>query len=241
MKISDYEYKFDIKDCPYKNVCKNNVSTPCNDISCIRYMEMDFLIYAGGLPKNKRFPITLIPEEVDLESFRRLKNIKDDIVNFVENGCSLYLYSTNPGNGKTSWAIKLLLKFFDSIWSGNGFKPRGLFVNVPSFLRAVTENVANPSAEFQELKSLITSVDLVVWDDIGATKLSDYDHKNLLSFVDQRLLLEKANIYTGNLPEESLSEAVGKRLASRIYNESSIIELQGVDRRGFNYDWVAIT
>lgn len=236
MKETSYNYEFLLELCPYKNVCRyagNNVV--CND-GCIRYMEMDYLLYVSGLPKSKRFPAILTPEEVDLDSFKRLKFVKDDIVNFVENGCSLYIYSTNAGNGKTTWAIKLLLKYFDMIWCGNGFKARGLFINVPNFLRKVTENVSNPTSEFIELKNHIAKVDLVVWDDIGATKLSDYDHKNLLSFIDQRLLAEKANIYTGNLPEYNLVDALGVRLASRVYNESSVVELLGIDRRGYTYD-----
>ena len=122
------------------------------------------------------------------------------------------------------------------MWCGNGFKPRGVFINVPNFLRMVTENVMNPTPEFIELKRLIAEVDLVVWDDIGATKLSDYDHKNLLSFIDQRVLSEKSNIYTGNLPGDALPEALGQRLASRVYNESSVVELFGQDRRGMLYD-----
>ena len=180
--------------------------------------------------------LVLKPEVEDLDSFVRLKSVKDDIINFVDNGCSLYLFSTNTGNGKTAWAIKLLLKYFDEVWCGNGFKPRGVFINVPNFLRMVTENVMNPTPEFIELKRLIAEVDLVVWDDIGATKLSDYDHKNLLSFIDQRVLSEKSNIYTGNLPGDALPEALGQRLASRVYNESSVVELFGQDRRGMLYD-----
>lgn len=230
---SKYEYKFDVELCPYKDVCSLRHTEDCNP-GCLRFMEIDYLLFSSGIPPSKRFPIVLKPEAVDYESFKRLKNIKEDIVNFVKDGCSLYLYSQTPGNGKTMWAIKLLHSYFNQVWAGNGFKPRGLFINVPLFLRTLTENVSNPTADFLELKRLIEIVDLVVWDDIGATKLSDYDHKNLLSFIDQRILSEKANVYTGNLPWESLPEALGQRLASRVYNESSVIELRGTDRRGMD-------
>lgn len=230
---SSYSYKFDKETCPYFSVCNKVNTSECN-AGCIRYLEMDYLLHMSCIPKSKRIPKTLVPENIDLESFKRLNNIKNDIVNFVNNGCSLYLYSQTTGNGKTSWAIKILLKYFDKVWAGNRFRARGLFINVPSFLRMVTENVQNPTYEFNELKQLIAEVDLVVWDDIGATKLTEYDHKNLLSFVDQRVLADKANIYTGNLPGDLLAEAVGYRLASRIYNESSVIELKGQDRRGLS-------
>ena len=237
MASKNYEYIFNRDRCPYKEVhdCKT-----CS-AGCVRFMEMDYLIWSSGLPDSKRFPIPLVPEEVDLDAFKRLKNVKDDIVNFVNSGSSLYIFSTSPGNGKTSWAIKLLLKYFDTIWAGNGLRVRGLFINVPNFLRMVTENVTNPTDEFIELKRLIATVDLIVWDDIGATKLSDYDHKNLLSFIDQRVLGELSNIYTGNLPGYSLPAALGQRLASRVFNESSVVELQGQDRRGPKNDRITST
>ena len=42
----------------------------------------------------------------------------------------------------------------------------------------------------------------------------------------------KSNIYTGNLKYEQLMEYVGARLTSRIWNDSIIVELVGLDRRG---------
>ena len=82
------------------------------------------------------------------------------------------------------------------------------------------------------LKHILETADLVVWDDIAASKLSDYDVTQLLSIIDMRISEEKANIYTGNITShEALVKAVGSRLASRIWNCSEIIEFQGRDRR----------
>lgn len=221
-----------MEKCWYKGVCKfykdNNV---CNS-GCERFMEMHYLLYMSRIPPNKQIPTTLVPEKIDIKSFDRLLNIKDDIVNFVNNGYNLYLHSTNFGNGKTSWAIKLMLKYFDEMWVGNGFKPLGVFVHTPTFLRKVTESVRNSSSEFAELKDLLLDVDLVIWDDIASTKLTDFDHKYLLSFIDERNLKGLSNIYTGNLVGNDLCNALGNRLYSRVYNDSVLIELKGADRRG---------
>jgi len=145
---SKYNYEFNKENCPYKDVCSLvSDENHCNS-SCLRFMEIDYLLHMSRLPKNRMKALVLKPEVEDLDSFVRLKSVKDDIINFVDNGCSLYLFSTNTGNGKTAWAIKLLLKYFDEVWCGNGFKPRGVFINVPNFLRMVTENVMNPTPEF---------------------------------------------------------------------------------------------
>lgn len=210
------------KDCWYRKVCTYDFCT-----NCIRYSEMKYLMDNSGLSKNKQRPIPLDGSR-DPESFQLLAEIKTDIVNFVNNGESLYIFSENTGNGKTSWAIKLLLKYFDSIWAGNGFRVRGYFQHVPTLFNTLKDF----SKSHEALKNTLATTDLVVWDDIASTKLSDYDAQQLLIIIDQRVSDGLSNIYTGNLTsQEALTKAVGQRLASRIWNMSTLVEFKGKDRR----------
>jgi len=226
-----YEYIFDKNKCWYTSVCGKYGTPECN-ASCIRYMEMDFLMQNSGIPRNKQYSVLLTPSKKDVQAFVTLKEIKDDIITFVENGESVYIYSHNFGNGKTTWAIKLMQKYFDKIWAGNGFRCRGIFIHVPTFLTKIKEGISRKDEDFETLKSRLMDVDLVIWDDIAATKLSDYDHANLLTYIDQRKLQELSNIYTGNLPQNELQEALGNRLSSRVWNDSTPIRFLGADRRG---------
>lgn len=226
-----YEYIFDKNKCWYTSVCGKYGTPECN-ASCIRYMEMDFLMQNSGIPRNKQYSVLLTPSKKDVQAFVTLKEIKDDIITFVENGESVYIYSHNFGNGKTTWAIKLMQKYFDKVWAGNGFRCRGIFIHVPTFLTKIKEGISRKDEDFETLKSRLMDVDLVIWDDIAATKLSDYDHANLLTYIDQRKLQELSNIYTGNLPQNELQEALGNRLSSRVWNDSTPIRFLGADRRG---------
>lgn len=228
-----YQYIFEKENCWYKEVCSKYDSNECNK-NCIRYMEMHYLINSSNIPKSNQFKNVLVPNVIDLESFKFLKSIKDDMLVFVNEGTSLYIFSENCGNGKTSWAIKLMQKYFDEIWAGNGFTQRGLFIHVPSFLTKFKEVINKKDEDFEDLKQQLLEVDLVIWDDIASGKLSDYDHTNLLTYIDQRKLNGKSNIYTGNLNEEELSVALGNRLKSRIWNDSIVVEFKGCDRRGGN-------
>ncbi len=167
-----------------------------------------------------------------MDAFLTLRDVKDDINNFVKNGESIYIYSDNFGNGKTTWAIKLMQKFFDNIWVGNGFRCRGIFIHVPTFLTKIKEGISHRDEDFETLKRRLMSVDLVIWDDIAATKLGDFDHANLLTYIDQRKLNQLSNIYTGNLPQDQLQDALGNRLSSRVWNDSTVVRFVGVDRRG---------
>lgn len=226
-----YQYKLDKDNCWYKLTCDRFNTNECNQ-NCIRYIEMHYLIENSNIPKGKQFSNKLIPNKIDLENFKFLNEIKKDIFNFVTNGENLYLFSKNFGNGKTTWAIKLMLKYFDSIWAGNGLTVRGIFIHVPTFLTKFKEVINKKDEDFELLKQQLLKVDLVIWDDIAAGKLTDYDHTNLLTYIDQRKLNGKSNIYTGNLDENELISALGNRLKSRVWNDSTIVELYGNDRRG---------
>ena len=178
--------------------------------------------------------IDLYPDNIDYDSFIKLKHIKDSIKEWVDSKeFNLYIYSQHTGNGKTSWAIKLMLKYFDRIWAGNGLQTRGLFISVPNLLSRL-KDFNTVDNELSEIKKLIPEVDLIIWDDISSTKMSEYDNSQLLNFIDQRILNGKANIFTSNVSQETLEAVLGNRLASRIWNSSVKIELKGKDRRGEN-------
>lgn len=196
----------------------------------LRFQEMLYMINASGVPK-KAIGMKLTPDGVDYEQFVRLANIQDNIAEFVSDGHNLYLHSQTCGNGKTTWAIKLLLQYFNEVWACNNFKERGLFINVPTFLTKIKTVIGSPDEKFEDFRKLIDEVDIVVWDDIASTKLSDFDYNTLLTYIDKRTLECKCNIYTGNVSPHELEKYIGQRLTSRVLNHSAVIELKGADKR----------
>ena len=212
------------ENCWYVKVCKNR-----NCDNCVRYIEMKYLIDNSGIPAKRQYPQKLTPDIEDINAFYMLDDIKADIEQFVANGENLYITGANTGNGKTSWAIRLLLKYFDCKWAGNGFNVRGIFTHTPTLLNTLKDFTEPRSHQ----KTVLESVDLVVWDDIASARLTDYDISQLLLLIDQRELKGLANIYTGNITErDKLISMLGNRLASRIWNKNTtVIELKGKDRR----------
>lgn len=196
----------------------------------LRFQEMMYLIETSGVPKQT-IGVKLVPDEEDFDQFVRLATIQENIVEFVETGSNLYLFSHTCGNGKTTWTIKLLLQYFNEIWACNNFKERGLFINVPTFLTKIKTVIGRPDEQFEIMRELIEKVDVVIWDDIASTKLTDYEYNTLLTYIDRRTLESKCNIYTGNISPEELDKYVGQRLASRILNHSSVVQLKGKDMR----------
>lgn len=213
-------------DCPY---IKNCSIQDC-DSSCIRYREMRYLIDNSYIPPLYANPFPVYPQnEQDKQVFIELTKIKNDIVNFVSNGGNIFICSRNTGVGKTTFATKMLLKYFDRIWSGNGFRTRGVFVHVPTLLLQL-KDFSNPLSV--QYKKDIMETDLVIWDDIATSSLSEYDYNQLLLYIEYRINNKKANIFTSNITDKSyLEKIIGGRLTSRIYNSSRVYELTGKDYR----------
>lgn len=222
------KYTEDINNCWYYNVCEQDCTT-----SCIKYNEMNYLMKNSNVPQAKQKPLKLVPEAVDVEAFNKLLDIKDNVVDFVRDGKTLFIGSESPGCGKTSWAIKILLRYFDRVWAGNGFRIRGLFIHVPTFLMNC-KNFGELDLEFNKLKKMIPNVDLIIFDDMASTKVTGFDYLQLIAYIDQRTLANKATIYTANCcTKEALAQELGDKLASRIWqdNKGEVVILKGGDRR----------
>ena len=213
-------------NCWYVNTC-SDAGEDCD--MCQLFLEMNWQMQNSGLPPAKQRSIKLRPESCDIDAFNELSEFRRNIVSNVDNGNNLYLCSKYTGNGKTSWAIKMLQSYFNLQCEGNYEHLLGMFVSTPQLLLKL-KDFSNPvSATF---KQNLANVDLVVWDDIAVSGMSTYDYTQLFTYIDGRLLSEKSNIFTSNCStREELEKIVGNKLASRIWDTSKIVTLFGKDRR----------
>lgn len=211
-------------DCWYAQTCEDDCS------KCVIYPQMKWQFDNSGLPKSKYAPIHLRPQPNDVRAFNKLADIRKDIDEFVEQGKNLYICGKIPGNGKTSWAIKMLQTYFHYVAEGNMFEVKGMFVSVPDLLLKL-KDFNNPLPI--DYKENLKSCDLLILDDIAVTSISQYDYLQLFTIVDSRMLSGKSTIFTSNVTEiKQLEEIIGERLASRVYGNSIIVEIKGGDMRG---------
>ena len=228
-------------DCFIKDTCKiyDNEKESCpytnSEIKpCMRQYKINYLLDQALLSdaQKTRKALLLDVNKIDLQAFTDLSIIKNNIVSFAKNGDNVYIYSKIPGNGKTSWAIKLIQSYVNRIWAESKLTCRVLFINVPKFLLALKASISNQSDYIDHINTYVNSADIVVWDDIGTKVATEFEHEHLLSLIDSRLLDNKSNIFTSNIIPNELSSFVGDRLASRIINTSKTIEFLGTDKRG---------
>ena len=104
-------------------------------LTCHRYMHMNYFIVNCGMPDADRYLKPMHAPCVDSDAYIELAEIKDNIFNFVKSGKNLLLTSDKPQNGKTTWSLKLMYRYFHEIWAGSDYVPKGYFLYVPDFLR----------------------------------------------------------------------------------------------------------
>lgn len=221
--------------CYLRAVCNGK---DCSSEFCLRKYKMDSLYTAALMSESQKQHITLKVDEdgTDLEQFKQLAEIEKNILKFINEGKNLYLHSSNAGNGKSSWSIRLIEAYFNKIWARSDGSCKALFISVPRFLLALKDNITNKSEYIDYIKENVLTAELVVWDDIAAKMGSEFELTHLLSIIDNRIALGKSNIYTSNLNRQQLYAALGERLTSRIANMSTDIELFGSDKRNLKVE-----
>lgn len=213
-------------ECWYIDTCKDDCSR------CTIYTEMKYQMDNSGLPKAQQRPIALYLTDTnsgDKNAFYRLADIRKDIVEFVESGNNLYICSVHTGNGKTSWAIKMLHTYFHHTAPYNYGRITGMFVSTTDLLLKL-KDFNNPLPK--SYKDNLENADIIVWDDIAVSGISQYDFTQLYNIIDKRILAKKCNIFTSNQVDyKGISNVLGTRLASRIFYTSEIVQLKGKDMR----------
>jgi DNA replication protein DnaC len=138
-----------------------------------------------------------------------------------------------PGVGKTHLAVAVLKQVIQT--SG----ARGLFYDTRDLLRVI-RSTYDPSIRTTELEILrpVMKADLLVLDDLGAEKTSEWVEETMNLIVNTRYNERRATIFTSNymdIPDDtdpnSLLFRIGVRMRSRLHEMCEFIEMDGADYR----------
>lgn len=73
--------------------------------------------------------------------------------------------------------------------------------------------------------------EIIVLDDIGSEKPSDWGEEQLFSLIDLRYRMQRSTILTSNCTLKELEERLGERIVSRIFEMCEGIKVGGEDYR----------
>lgn len=193
--------------------------------------NVEFRKLLGSKYINQRFN-SLPPSNND--SYKAVKNaclqycIKSDSV--LTKGQGLYFYSSNAGTGKTTLLACMRNALLDK-------EVNVLFLNESDFIRAAQDGYIYEGCSL----SYLYTVDVLLFDDIGATDLTvkngytDWLQKELYTLFDKRYKNEKCTVFTSNYHPQELTTKRGLdfKTTDRIVGLSSYVTaIQGNSFRG---------
>jgi DNA replication protein DnaC len=138
-----------------------------------------------------------------------------------------------PGIGKSHLAVAVLKRVIRERGA------RGLFYDVRELLKII-RSTYDPVVRATETEILrpVMEVDLLVLDDLGAEKTSEWVGETLNLIVNTRYNERRLTIFTSNYEEkedrtdpDSLLVRVGARMHSRLYEMCEFLEFDGADYR----------
>lgn len=74
-------------------------------------------------------------------------------------------------------------------------------------------------------------IDVLILDDLGIEKPTEWAQETLYTIVDRRYRDNKKTVFTSNYSLDDLVERIGDRIPSRIAEMCKVIKLEGKDRR----------
>ena len=178
-----------------------------------------------GIPERYRGKVLPVKAQRELEAFRK--------------GKSLFLTGI-PGSGKTHLAVTLMNEWLaDSMIVGDAvlFPSKGLPMFLPAidfFLEIKESWRTEESVQANSEKKIIeryTEKPLLVIDDLGAEKISDWSRTVGYALLDRRYRAMKQTIITSNLSLKELAEKLDGRLASRIAEMGEVVKMADKDYR----------
>lgn len=126
------------------------------------------------------------------------------------------------GVGKTHLAEAIANKFLG--------KETVLFVVSPEFFLELRKAL-NESKEKYNILEYAKSVKLLILDDVGAERSSDWIQETMFVLINHRYLRKLPTVITTNLSLDELSNHVGRRVVSRLIEMCRSIKMSGEDWR----------
>ena len=142
-------------------------------------------------------------------------------------------FEGQPGVGKTHLAVAILKRVVE------GTAARGLFYDTRDLLRVI-RSTYDPSIRTTELEVLrpVMTADLLVLDDLGAEKTSEWVEETMNLIVNTRYSERRLTIFTSNYPDipddtepNSLLFRIGDRMRSRLHEMCEFVVLDAADYR----------
>lgn len=158
------------------------------------------------------------------ELLQKAKKIAIKYVNSYskDNPINILLFG-NYGTGKSHLSVGITKALMDK-------EITSIFISMPKLHTKLRDTYNKKSQQSEaEIMKALEDIDLLVLDDIGAEKDTEWANSKLFEILDSRQ--GKHTIFTTNLNENNLKAHVGERNYSRLMYNTHLVKMTGDDYR----------
>lgn len=190
---------------------------------CREYKELLRKIKTARIPDdylNKRiydFDTKIYQVKDNVEVAQYAKKIATRYVEkyfeMEDMGKGLYFYSNTKGSGKTLLSIAIINELIIK------YKIKPLYISVVNMLIEMKHSFSSkdPKRNFFNLVESFKQVPVLLMDDLGVEKTTDWSEEVLTQILDERMSYNRPTIITSNMPIQSLQKKYpAGRIKSRI-------------------------
>lgn len=157
-------------------------------------------------------------------AFKLSKRFVKEVDTELWKGVALMLWG-EAGNGKSLLAASV----------ANELESKGktvVFISMPNLLQKIRNTFNNNNRETEnEIMKALHTCDLLIIDDIGAEKITDWVEDVIFRIVDGRYTRKKQIFITSNLSPEDLGKKIGFRSMDRLTEMCQSINNKGTSYR----------
>ncbi len=151
-----------------------------------------------------------------------------------------YYFHGPVGTGKTDLAVSFLKSFIlnsEPVCEYEKYRLQdnlGLFVSVPIMLLNIRGAFKSETALEIDLIKKYTRPELLIMDDLGTEKTTEWVMQTLYVIINSRYEEDKQTVITSNYSLEEIRKNLNDKIASRITAMTEVIEIKGIDRRAIS-------
>jgi DNA replication protein DnaC len=165
-----------------------------------------------------KFAIGTRYKNATLSSWLASENDKRLIVNWLRSPKNILCLLGIPGTGKTFFCTAVANWLIEQ-------KKEVFYTNIRRFFESIQKAISENKNQYEQIR-LFSEKPILIIDDLGASKNTEWQKEVILDLIDTRYSSELPTVITSNYTFQEMKEIFDDRIERRINNRDNLLIIQ---------------